>query len=96
MTLSVSSKILASAALEPRVMVDCSHAQTSKDYTEQPQLLRMLADEGCARSTSIMGAMLESNIEADNQPLGSNRAELRNSMSITEPCVDWPTTERCL
>jgi len=77
------------------MMVDCSHAQTTKDYTKQPHVLRTLADRVCARSTSIVGGMLESNIEAGSQPLSSNRAELRY-MSITEPFLDSPTTERCL
>jgi 3-deoxy-7-phosphoheptulonate synthase len=43
-----------------------------------------------------MGAMLESNIEAGSQPLSSNRAALKYGVSITDPCIDWPTTERCL
>jgi 3-deoxy-7-phosphoheptulonate synthase len=43
-----------------------------------------------------MGAMLESNIEAGSQPLSSNCAALKYGVSITDPCIDWPTTERCL
>jgi 3-deoxy-7-phosphoheptulonate synthase len=89
-------KILADAALEPRVMVDCSHAQTSKDFTRQPGVLRALVDQVCAGSSSIMGVMLESNIEAGSQPLSANRAALKYGVSITDPCIDWPTTERCL
>src|SRR5258707_15469030 len=89
-------RMLASAALEPRVMVDCSHAQTSKDFTKQPDVLRTLVDQVCAGSGAIMGAMLESNIEAGSQPLSSNRAALKYGVSITHPCIDWPTTERCL
>jgi 3-deoxy-7-phosphoheptulonate synthase len=89
-------KILASAALEPRMMVDCSHAQTSKDFTRQPEVLRTLIDQVCAGSGAIMGAMLESNIEAGSQQLSSNRAALKYGVSITDPCIDWPTTERCL
>jgi 3-deoxy-7-phosphoheptulonate synthase len=89
-------KILADAALEPRVMVDCSHAQTSKDFTKQPAVLRALVDQVCAGSSAIMGVMLESNIEAGSQPLSANRAALKYGVSITDPCIDWPTTERCL
>ena len=89
-------KILAGAALEPRMMVDCSHAQTSKDYTKQPEVLRTLVDQVCAGSNAIMGAMLEGNIEAGSQPVSSNRADLKYGVSITDPCIDWPTTERCL
>jgi 3-deoxy-7-phosphoheptulonate synthase len=90
------TKLLAGASLEPRVMVDCSHAQTSKDYTKQPSVLRALVDQICAGSRSIMGAMLESNLEAGNQPLNSDRSKLKFGVSITDPCIDWPTTESCL
>jgi len=90
------SQMLASAALEPRVMVDCSHAQTSKDYTRQPAVLQALVDQIRAGSNAIMGAMLESNIEAGNQPLSSDRSKLKYGVSITDPCIDWATTERCL
>jgi len=89
-------RMLAGAALEPRVMVDCSHAQTSKDFTKQPSVLRALVDQVCAGSNAIMGAMLESNIEAGSQPMSSNRAELKYGVSVTDPCIDWPTTEQCL
>jgi 3-deoxy-7-phosphoheptulonate synthase len=77
-------------------MVDCSHAQTSKDFTRQPEVLRTLIDQVCAGSGAIMGAMLESNIEAGSQQLSSNRTALKYGVSITDPCIDWPTTERCL
>ena len=72
-------KILAGAALEPRMMVDCSHAQTSKDFTKQPEVLRTLVDQVCAGSGAIMGAMVESNIEAGSQPrqLESRQAQVR-------------------
>ena len=89
-------RMLADAALEPRVMVDCSHAQTSKDFTKQPSVLRALVDQVCAGSNAIMGAMLESNIEAGSQPMSSNRAKLKYGVSVTDPCIDWPTTEQCL
>src|SRR5579863_6308635 len=89
-------RMLAGAALEPRMMVDCSHAQTSKDFTRQPEVLRTLVDQVCAGSDAIMGAMLESNIESGSQPPSSNRAQLKYGVSITDPCIDWPTTERCI
>ena len=59
-------------------------------------MLRTLIDQVCAGSNAIMGAMLESNIEAGSQPLSSNRAKLKYGVSVTDPCIDWPTTERCL
>jgi 3-deoxy-7-phosphoheptulonate synthase len=90
------TNLLAAASLEPRVMVDCSHAQTSKDYTEQPAVFHALVEQIRNGSRSIMGAMLESNLEAGNQPLNSDRSKLKFGVSITDPCIDWPTTENCL
>jgi len=89
-------RLLAKAGLEPRVMVDCSHAQTSKDYTKQPGVLGSLVEQICGGSRAIMGAMIESNINAGNQPLSRDRSKLKYGVSITDPCIDWSTTERCL
>jgi 3-deoxy-7-phosphoheptulonate synthase len=89
-------RLLNAAQLEPRVLVDCSHAQTAKDYTKQPSVLRALVEQRCATGNVIMGVMLESNIGPGNQPLAADRATLKYGISITDPCIDWPTTERCL
>jgi 3-deoxy-7-phosphoheptulonate synthase len=91
-----SCRLLKRVGLEPRVIVDCSHAQTAKDYTRQPAVLKALVDQRCECGDAIMGVMLESNIGPGNQPLPRNRAELKYGVSITDPCIDWPTTERCL
>jgi 3-deoxy-7-phosphoheptulonate synthase len=88
--------LLAKAALEPRLMVDCSHAQTSKDYTKQPSVLSALVEQVRSGSRAIMGVMLESNIAAGNQTLAEDRAMLKYGVSVTDPCIDWPTTEICL
>ncbi len=88
--------MLSKAGLEPRVMVDCSHAQTNKDYTKQPEVFGALVEQIRGGSNAILGAMLESNLEAGNQPLGDRSAALKYGVSITDPCIDWATTERCL
>jgi 3-deoxy-7-phosphoheptulonate synthase len=89
-------QMLSKAGLEPRVMVDCSHAQTNKDYTRQPEVFAALIEQVRSGSNAILGAMLESNLEAGNQALTENRAALKYGVSITDPCIDWATTERCL
>jgi 3-deoxy-7-phosphoheptulonate synthase len=88
-------RLLLKAGLEPRVLVDCSHAQTAKDYTKQPAILKALVDQVANGNRAIMGLMLESNIGAGSQPL-TDRASLKYGISITDPCIDWATTERCL
>jgi len=89
-------RLLATAGLEPRLMVDCSHAQTAKDYTRQPAVLNALVAQVQGGSRAIMGVMLESNIGAGSQPLMPDRSRLKYGVSVTDPCIDWPTTERCL
>ncbi|MBV8772649.1 MAG: 3-deoxy-7-phosphoheptulonate synthase [Deltaproteobacteria bacterium] len=89
-------RLLRTARLEPRVMVDCSHAQTAKDYTKQPSVLKALVEQRRANGYAIMGVMMESNIGPGNQPLAVNQAALKYGISVTDPCIDWPTTERCL
>ena len=88
-------QLLLKAGLEPRVLVDCSHAQTAKDYTKQPAILKALVNQVATGNRAIMGLMLESNIGAGNQPL-TDRASLKYGISITDPCIDWTTTERSL
>jgi 3-deoxy-7-phosphoheptulonate synthase len=89
-------RLLEKAGLESRVMVDCSHAQTAKDYTRQPAVLRALVEQVAGGSRAIMGVMIESNIGAGNQPVSRNRAALAYGVSVTDPCIDWPATEACL
>jgi 3-deoxy-7-phosphoheptulonate synthase len=89
-------RMLAKAGLEPRVMVDCSHAQTAKDYTRQPLVFGALVEQIRAGNQSIMGVMVESNLHAGNQSLKDGRAALKYGVSITDPCIDWPTTAACL
>jgi 3-deoxy-7-phosphoheptulonate synthase len=42
---------------------------------------------------SIVGLMIESNLEAGNQPIPDDLSKLKYGCSVTDPCVDWPTTE---
>ena len=88
--------MLSASGITPRVMVDCSHAQTNKDYTKQPEVLEAILSQVARGKRTIIGAMLESNIGPGNQKLTPDRAALKYGVSITDPCIDWPTTERCL
>ena len=89
-------QLLAKANLEPRMLVDCSHAQTSKDYSRQPVVLGALVKQIEGGSRAIMGIMLESNLGAGNQPLNRDRSKLKYGVSVTDPCIDWKTTETCV
>jgi 3-deoxy-7-phosphoheptulonate synthase len=89
-------QLLASAKLPTRIVVDCSHAQTGKDYTRQPEVLADLVAQIRGGNRSLMGFMVESNLVAGNQALTGGRAGLEYGKSITDACIAWDTTERCL
>ena len=59
-------------------------------------LAKTQRDESLTGSRAIMGVMLESFINPGNQPLVADRSQLKYGVSVTDPCIDWPTTERCL
>jgi 3-deoxy-7-phosphoheptulonate synthase len=90
------TRLITRAGLEPRILVDCSHAQTNKDYTRQPAVLAQVVEQVRTGNRAIIGAMVESNLEAGNQPIRAGRAGLKYGVSVTDPCIDWPTTERCI
>ncbi|MCR6654898.1 MAG: 3-deoxy-7-phosphoheptulonate synthase [Opitutus sp.] len=85
---------LAKAGLPKSILVDCSHDNSAKKPELQPDVMRALLDQITAGNTSIMGAMVESNLEAGNQPFPQPKEKLRYGVSITDGCIDWPTTEK--
>ncbi len=87
---------LAKHALAANIVVDCSHANASKDYARQPLVLKEVVRQIRDGNESIVGAMLESFLHAGNQPIPADRTQLRYGVSITDPCIDWPATEALL
>ncbi|MBI5443332.1 MAG: 3-deoxy-7-phosphoheptulonate synthase [Deltaproteobacteria bacterium] len=88
--------LMAKSGLNPAIMIDCSHANSFKDHDRQEEVLTDVVEQIARGNRSIFGLMLESNLEAGNQPLGDDPARLRYGVSVTDKCIDWPTTERLL
>lgn len=84
------------AGLAPNIMVDCSHANSNKDHTLQPLVLENIANQIIEGNQSIVGAMIESNLAAGNQPIPKKLSDLQHGVSITDACIDWQTTEETL
>lgn len=89
-----TEELLAKASLPKSILVDCSHDNSSKQPERQPEVMRELLTQITAGNTSIMGAMIESNLEAGNQPFPQPKEKLRYGVSITDACIDWSTTEK--
>jgi 3-deoxy-7-phosphoheptulonate synthase len=93
---SRTEELLAKAGLPKSILVDCSHDNSAKQPERQPEVMRELLAQIAAGNTSIMGAMLESNLLAGNQPFPQPKETLRYGVSITDACIDWPTTEKLI
>lgn len=87
-------QLLAKANLHKTILVDCSHDNSAKRPERQPEVVRALLAQLAAGNRSIMGAMLESNLEAGNQAFPQSKEKLRRGVSITDGCIDWTTTEQ--
>lgn len=88
---AAASKLRA-AHLNPRVLVDCSHGNTQKDYTRQPSVAESVADQVRAGHETVLGVMLESHLVAGRQDFKPGKA-LTYGQSITDACIDFATTE---
>jgi 3-deoxy-7-phosphoheptulonate synthase len=80
------------AGVTSNVMVDCSHANSLKKPENQPAVFRNVVEQIVAGNKSIIGMMLESNINAGRQDIPANLAELKYGVSVTDGCIDWDTT----
>lgn len=87
---------MAKMKLNPRMMIDCSHANANKDHTRQVSVLEDVANQMRSGSRHILGVMIESHLKAGNQPIPDNLRELTYGQSITDACVDFETTATML
>ena len=87
---------LKAARLPPVLMVDCSHANSGKQPARQEQVWKSIIEQRAGGTRSVIGAMVESNLNEGNQPFPKNPAELRYGVSITDACLSWEATERLL
>lgn len=87
---------LHAAGLPVSIVIDCSHGNSKKDPERQAEVLRNVAEQIENGNHSIVGFMLESNLHAGTQPISKKSADLKYGVSITDACIDWPTTETLL
>ncbi len=91
-----TEEMLEKAGLFPTIMVDCSHGNSEKNHEKQPNVLQDVIGQIEQGNRSISGVMIESYLEAGNQPMPKDNSQIRYGVSITDKCIDWSTTERCL
>ena len=84
------------AGASRNIMVDCSHANSSKQPELQPLVIENVANQILEGNTSIIGLMVESNLHAGKQNIPPNLDDLKYGISVTDGCIDWATTEASL
>jgi 3-deoxy-7-phosphoheptulonate synthase len=92
-SIAIAERELRSADLAANIVVDCSHGNSNKDPALQPLVAENCANQILEGNESIVGLMLESHLRAGNQSIPKDLTQLEYGVSITDPCIDWPTTE---
>jgi 3-deoxy-7-phosphoheptulonate synthase len=87
--------LLRQSKLPPRLVVDASHGNSSRDFRQQPVVVHDLAEQIANGERGIVGAMIESFLVEGRQDLG-DPARLTYGQSITDACIGWDATESAL
>ena len=88
---------LDNAGLSKKLMVDFSHANSNKDFNNQPKVATNIAGQIARGEQGICGVMIESHLVEGNQNgEGKNLEDLTYGQSITDACINWDTTETVL
>jgi len=95
-SVSAASAMLAAAGLPQRLVVDCSHGNSSKDYRKQPLVAANVAQQIAQGSSAICGLMLESHLIEGKQAIGADLGQLRYGQSVTDGCIGWEQTVEAL
>ncbi|MGE4169678.1 MAG: 3-deoxy-7-phosphoheptulonate synthase [Candidatus Margulisiibacteriota bacterium] len=95
-SISEAVSALQKEGLNPRLLVDCSHANSNKKHENQAEVLRSVLAQVRGGNRNIMGIMLESNLVEGSQKIPDNLTELKYGVSVTDACIGWETTEKLL
>lgn len=93
--LSVQSAIdlLKGAEVSTKIMIDCSHGNSQKNAAKQKEVFQCALEQVGKGNKNILGVMLESHLHGGNQSPYQSSSSLRYGVSITDPCLDWASTE---
>ena len=90
---------LEKAKLPASLMVDCSHANSSKQHEKQLEVARDIASQIVGGSHQVFGVMVESHLSAGAQKFtpGKDKTDkLEYGKSITDACLGWDDSLACL
>ncbi len=94
-SVAAAAAALRASGLPGRVVIDCSHGNSRKDYRRQPEVAADIARqiaEGEGGPTPIAGVMLESHLVEGRQDIRDGRRGLVYGQSVTDGCIGWDAT----
>jgi len=92
-SVAATSAALSKAGLRDAIMIDCSHANSNKQPDRQPEVFDSVISQIRKGNDAIIGAMIESNLNAGSQTFPVPKEQLQYGVSITDGCIDWEMTE---
>jgi 3-deoxy-7-phosphoheptulonate synthase len=93
-SIAAASAQLRKAGLDPRLVVDCSHANSNKQHEMQEVVCRSIVEQRRNGNPALIGVMVESNLQPGSQKIPADLSQLKYGVSVTDACVGWETTER--
>lgn len=93
---ALCEQALEKANLAKNIMIDCSHANSNKDPALQPLVMQDATNQIIDGNKSIIGLMVESNLNWGSQSIPENLQDLQYGVSVTDACIDWETTEKAI
>ena len=87
-SVDASARALAAAGLPQRLMVDCSHSNSGKNYLRQAEVAADVSRQIASGETRVIGVMIESHLKGGRQDLVPGR-DLVYGQSITDACLAW-------
>ena len=90
---------LAASKLPQRLMIDFSHANSSKQHEKQLEVARDVAAQIASGSTQVFGVMIESHLQGGAQKFNPGKDPihaLTYGQSITDACLGWDDSVQAL
>lgn len=95
-SIAACEESLVKEGLRRKIVVDCSHGNSSKDPFKQPSVMEDCLGQIEGENRSICGFMIESNLFGGNQEIPADRTQLKYGVSVTDGCLDWKATEKMI
>lgn len=88
--------LMKKAGIRPSIIVDCSHGNSNKNPENQPLVLDSVVQLRKSGVSSLLGCMVESNLEGGRQDIPADPSDLKYGVSVTDACLSWEKTSEAL